>query len=251
MIALVAALVLAVIPPAPTQYVTDNAHALSADTQARLETRLRDFDKKSGDQIIVWIGETTGDESLEQFTVDAAQKWRVGKKGKDNGAALFLFMRDRKVRIEVGYGLEGVLTDARSAQIIRDNVVPLMKKGETDSAVEAGVNEMISTVDPSFALPSPSASPQSSEDDGTAAAIAMLIVFIIVFGGLIFAAVVTIRRRGKPHGDWMDAWMFGTAAQAAGGGSSHWYGGGSGGGGFSGFSGGGGGFGGGGASGGW
>lgn len=251
MIAALAALLLAVIPPAPTHFVTDNAHALSAETQTRLETRLEAFQKQTGDQVIVWIGQTTGSESLEQFTVDAAQKWRVGKKGKDNGAALFLFMGDHKARIEVGYGLEGVLTDARSGQIIRDTIVPLMKKGDTDAAVEGGVNAMLSTIDPSFALPSPAASSDSSSDD-TGAALATLAVFLIVVGGLIFATIVTIRRRGKPHGDWMDAWMFGTAAQVAGGGSSHWYGGGfGGGGGGGGFSGGGGSFGGGGASGGW
>ncbi|MDE2481375.1 MAG: TPM domain-containing protein [bacterium] len=249
MMALLTALLLTAIPPAPTQYVTDNAHALSSDTRSRLETQLEAFDQKTGDQVIVWIGETTGGEPLEQFTVDAAQEWRVGKKGKDNGAALFMFMRDHKVRIEVGYGLESVLTDARSSEIIRDTIVPHMKQGETDAAVEDGVDAMLATIDPAFVPPSHATTTADSSSDDTAAAIVTLLIVLLVFGGLIFAAIVTIRRRGKPKGDWMDAWMFGSAAEVAGrGSSSHWSGGGFGGGGFSG---GGGGFGGGGASGGW
>lgn len=114
MIALAFALAASVaIPPAPTHYVTDSAHALSAGAAAALESELRDFETKTGDQVIVYIDQTTGDESLETWTVKAAQAWRVGKKGKDNGAALFVFMKDRKLRIEVGYGLEGTLMRKR------------------------------------------------------------------------------------------------------------------------------------------
>ena len=236
-------------PPAPTTFVTDNAHALSADTVKVLEAELRDFQAKTGDQVLLYIDQTTGNEPLETWTVNAAQAWRVGKKGKDNGAVLFVFMHDHKLRIEVGYGLEGALTDAESANIIRTTISPEMKRGDVDGALTDGIAAILTTIEPGFATAT--AAPQSNAgDDGTGAVVVFLVLALVV-AGLIFATVLTIARRGKKHGDWLDAWMFGSAA---GGGysssSSHAWGGG-GGGGFSGFSGGGGSFGGGGASGGW
>ena len=250
--ALVLGWILAVIPPTPTDYVTDNAQALSAATKDRLETELHDFDAKTGDQILVWIGQSTNGESLENFTVNAAQKWKAGRKGKDNGAVLFLFMRDRKVRIEVGYGLESVLTDAQSADIISKIVTPRMRDGDTDGAVTGAVDHMLTIVDPTFVLPSSEPTSGSSGDgsgsDDTMAAIVMVLIFVVVVGGLIFAAILTFVRRGKRHGDWLDSFMF-VNPPGSGGGFLGGGGGFSGGGG--GFSGGGGGFGGGGASGGW
>jgi uncharacterized protein len=243
---LLLALLLGVIPPAPTAHVTDNAHALSSATQTKLETELGEFEKKTGDQIIVWIGQTTGGESLESFTVDAAEKWGIGRKGRDNGAVLFLFMRDRRVRIEVGYGLEPVLTDAKSANIISTIVTPRMRAGDVDGAVEGAVGAMLTTIDPTYAVPTASAAPSDSDDsDDVWKVLAFLLVVLIFGGGFITAIVVTIVRRGKLHGDWLDQLMFVNQPGMGG----RFTGGGFGGGG--GFSGGGGGFGGGGASGGW
>lgn len=251
---MIAALILAAtvaIPPAPTTYVTDNAHALSASASSALESELGNFEKKTGDQVIVYIDQTTGDQSLEAWTVNAAQKWGVGKKGKDNGAVLFVFMKDHKLRIEVGYGLEAILTDAETSSIIRNTISPRMKSGDVDQAITAGVNDMLSAIDPTFAVPSSSPGSSSESDDGTGEAVVMLLL-LFVFLALIFALILTIVRRGQRHGDWLDSWMFvgGASSGAAWGshdsGSSGWSGGG-----FSGFSGGGGGFGGGGASGSW
>ena len=248
--ALVLGWMLAVIPPAPTHYVTDNAHALSATTQDRLEAELHDFDAKTGNQIVVWIGQSTDGEPLERFTADAAQKWKVGHKNKDDGAVLFLFMRDHKVRIEVGYGLESKLTDAESAHIISSIVTPRMRAGDADAAVSGAVDAMVSLVDPAYAVPSAEPTSEDAGSDDTTAALVMLGIFIVVVGGLIFAGVLTIVRKGKRHGDWLDQCMFVNqpGSRSSGG---FFFGGGGGGGGGGGFSGGGGGFGGGGASGGW
>ncbi|HEY0798228.1 MAG TPA: TPM domain-containing protein, partial [Candidatus Baltobacteraceae bacterium] len=115
------------IPPKPVLYVTDNAGALSSTVRDALEGELQSYEKQTAHQVIVWIGQTTGDDALEDWTSTVAQSWGVGHKGKDDGVVLFLFMQDRKVRIEVGYGLEGDLTDAAAAGIIRNDITPYMR----------------------------------------------------------------------------------------------------------------------------
>ncbi|MHB8461761.1 MAG: TPM domain-containing protein [Vulcanimicrobiaceae bacterium] len=246
--------ILAVIPPAPTHYVTDNANVLSSATRQSLETELHDFDTKTHRQVIVWIGQSTDGQPLETWTVNAAEKWRVGKKGKDNGAVLFVFMRDHRVRIEVGYGLEGTLTDATSANIISDTITPAMRKGDTDAAITGGVDAMLTAIDPSFVSANkkaPAISSDTSSSDDTMGAIVFVLLALIIGGGLIVAVIVTIARHGKRHGDWLDAFMFVNPPGSGGGGGFFGGGFGGGGGGGGGFSGGGGGFGGGGASGSW
>ncbi len=94
------------VPPKPEHRVTDTAALISNDTRESVELELRDYESATGHQVIVWIGDTTGDVPLETFTVDAANAWKVGRKGKDDGAILFIFAKDHKARIEVGYGLE-------------------------------------------------------------------------------------------------------------------------------------------------
>ncbi|HUZ50068.1 MAG TPA: TPM domain-containing protein [Candidatus Dormibacteraeota bacterium] len=255
--ALVFTLAAITVPPTPTHYVTDTVNALSAPTRQSVENELRAFDTKSGDQVIVWIGSTTGGTPLEDWTSHVGHVWGIGHKGKDNGAILFLFMKDHKVRIESGYGLEPTLTDAQSARIIRDTIVPDMRRGDVDAAVKDGVIGILAVIDPTYvsgtANAGTSSSSSSSSDDGNGGGIVALLVggFILL---LIFSAFVTMIRRGKKHGDWLDLFLMSGAA----GSGSMWssggmFGGGGGGfgGGGGGFSAGGGSFGGGGASGGW
>jgi uncharacterized protein len=244
------ALVLAAIsiPPAPNHYVTDTVGVLAPQKRDALENELHRFDTKTGNQVIVWIGSTTGGAPLEEWTSEAAERWKVGHKDKDNGAILFLFMGDRRTRIEVGYGLEPKLTDARSAQIISEYIVPMMRQGNVDSAVQSGVDQMLIAIDPDAANvtePAPATAP-SVKNESTIGPYIVGIFMLVVLLFVILTLVVTTVRRGKKHGDWMDFFLV-----SPGGARGAW-GGGSGGGGFSGgFVGGGGGFGGGGASGGW
>ncbi len=246
-------------PPAPTHFVTDTVGMLGSSTQDAIETELHEFESKTGDQVIVWIGESTGDTPLEEWTVDAAEKWKVGQKGKDNGAVLFIFRKDRKVRIEVGYGLEESLTDARAAAIIRDTIGPEMAAGTPDKAVRDGVDEMLRAIDTDHAPPAPPKPFNLFAAIGHAIGMTMLwfkylvggVILLFVVFYFVFGELVTLFRRGKPHGDWMDSYMDPihqdiVAGEKSGEGN---YGGRGGSGG--GFSGGGGGFGGGGASGGW
>jgi uncharacterized protein len=237
---MIAALVLAAaiaVPPRPTDYVTDNAGALSSSTAQQVREELRSYEQTTKHHVIVWIGETTGDTALEDWTIRAAEQWKVGRKGVDDGAILFLFMRDHKVRIETGYGLEGALPDATASGIIRNVIVPRMRAHDPDGAVQGGVDSMLVAITPSFASqihrPVPSAQPSPERIELAAA---VIIGFIILLA-LLSVAGTRRTRRG--------AWYWGGSGLSLGGGGFSGGGGGFGGGSF------GGGFGGGGASGGW
>jgi uncharacterized protein len=239
------------VPASPTSYVTDTASALSSAARDEVENELEDFKAKTGDQVIVWIGETTGDVPLETWTSRAADAWKIGRAHKDDGAILFLFMHDRKVRIEVGYGLEATLTDAKAAHIIATDIVPQMRRGDADDAVRLGIDDMLETIEPTYESPKyawKDGKPPASNDDDTGDGIAGIVILLLLVG-LVFAIILTIVRRGKLRHDWMDGFLISSAAGPSDVASrtGHWSGGGGGGGSF----GGGGGFGGGGASGGW
>ncbi|HEX5273806.1 MAG TPA: TPM domain-containing protein [Candidatus Rubrimentiphilum sp.] len=228
-------------PPRPTEYVTDNANALSSSTVANLDNELKTYEDTTGHRVIVWIDQTTGDVPLENFTINAAETWKIGRKGKDDGAILFLFMKDHKARIEVGYGLEPVLTDAQSFGIINDTIRPKMRAGDTDGAVQDGVDQMLLTITPSFKdkIGHAVAVPSGNSEELPGGAIGSIILFILIMALLVFLA----RKRGGRGGAGM--WILGSALGGGWGGGGGGFGGGLGGGGF------GGGFGGGGASGGW
>jgi uncharacterized protein len=221
-------------PPAPTTFVTDIANALSAGASARIENELRTYERATGHQVIVWIGESTGEVPLEDWTVNAAEHWKVGRKGKDDGAILFAFMRDRTLRIEVGYGLESSLTDADASRIIRDTIVPRMRAGDVDGAIQSGVDQMLVTITPSFANQIGHAVTPVQHYEAPDWIIFVPFLFFAVWLTIVILALKA-RRAGNT---WYGSGTF------AGGGSSY-------GGGGSSFSGGGGSFGGGGASGGW
>ena len=181
------------VPPTPNHFVTDNAGALSSATRSSLEDELRAYQQSSGHQIIVWIGQTTGDVPLETWTGDSAHQWKIGRKGHDDGAILFLFMKDHKVRIEVGYGLESSLTDASSHRIIEDNIVPRMRSNDVDGAVSGGVAAMINAISPAYAA----VSPPPAEKESTAGPVATTIIIgiFVIFGLLmIFIVIMFILR---------------------------------------------------------
>ena len=131
------------LPPAPTRWVTDEVGFLSPAARDRLDQRLEAFERSSGHQVVVWIGGTLGPQSLEDWAARTFEAWGVGRKGKDDGAAIFLFAQDRKVRIEVGYGLEDRLTDLRASRIIREELAPRLQRGDRDGALSATVDRML------------------------------------------------------------------------------------------------------------
>jgi uncharacterized protein len=246
------------VPPTPDHYVTDNASALSGGARASIENELQAFEKATGHQVVVWIGQSTGDVPLETWTGQTADRWKIGRHGHDDGAVLFLFMQDHKVRIEVGYGLESALPDADAHRIIADDIVPRMKAGDTDGAVSSGVAAMLTTIAPSYKGVTPPPEPESTPI-GSGVAIFLFVVVGLFFAFLIFMVVMQVigsvrygylvLREGstRAKSDMRRWWFWGSAGFL--GGSS--FGGGDGGFGGGGFSAGGGSFGGGGASGGW
>ena len=126
--------------PAFTNPVVDAANVVPDDVQSRLDAALVDYQRRSGNQIAVAVVTTTGSTAIEDYSIDLARAWGVGQKGNDNGVLLLIAYRDRKLRIEVGRGLEGTLTDLDSGRIIRERLVPLLREGRVGDAVVQGTD---------------------------------------------------------------------------------------------------------------
>jgi uncharacterized protein len=127
--------------------VTDLTGTLTAAQQSALEDKLAAFEARKGAQIAVLILPTTEPEDIAQFGVRLLESWKLGRKGVDDGAALIVAKDDRALRIEVQYGLEGVLTDATASRIINETIVPLFKEGDFAGGINAGVDQMLKVVD--------------------------------------------------------------------------------------------------------
>jgi len=173
-------------PPSPTRFVTDDAGFLSASAHAELEQRLERYERDTGHQVLLWIGQTTGGEAIEPWAVRAFAAWKVGRKGLDDGVAVFIMAADRRLRIEVGYGLEDRVPDAVASRIIGDQMIPRLRAGDRDGAARAGVSGVLAAVGgeqgaPPEPIPLRDARPELSK--------AQLIVFgilaILVLGFLV------------------------------------------------------------------
>ncbi|WP_024302511.1 YgcG family protein [Pseudogulbenkiania sp. MAI-1] len=259
------------VPPL-SAHIVDQTATLSREQTATLEQTLQAFEASKGSQLAVLIVPTTGEETIEQYGLRVVEQWKLGRKNVDDGALLLVAKDDRTLRIEVGYGLEGALTDATSKRIISEIIVPRFRQGDFYGGISAGVERIIGVIN-GEPLPPPKRS-TSSGWSGLSQFVPVIFVLVFVVGGLLRlllgrlpAAVLT------GSGVAVLAWvLLGalTVAMLAGlmaffftlvggmGGRGGWHSGGGwsggrGGGGFGsgGFSGGGGGFGGGGASGRW
>jgi uncharacterized protein len=174
--------------PALTARVTDLTNTLTGQQRAALEERLAAFEARKGSQIAVLIVPTTAPETIEQYAIRVAEQWKVGRKGVDDGAILLVALKDRALRIEVGYGLEGVLPDAVAKRIVEEVIVPRFKQGDVFGGIDAGVSRMMSVVDGEPLPPPRSATARGSS--GSAGLQELLIVgFLLVFvvGGMIRA----------------------------------------------------------------
>jgi len=153
------------IPAAPRRHFDDRAGLVSAATAAGLDARLRDFETRSGRQVFVAIFPSLPSPSLEDFTARTAQAWRIGRKGLDDGAVLFAFVAERRLRLEVGYGLEDRIPDAIARRIVDEQIAPLLRAGRADAAFEAGVAAILAAAEaepPTGALEIPPAPPEPS-----------------------------------------------------------------------------------------
>lgn len=172
------------IPPTPDRWVTDTVNFLSADIARSLDARLAAYERTSGHQLLVYIGKTTGDAPIDDWAARAFKAWQVGRKGLDDGLVLFLMADDRKLRIEVGYGLEAQVTDARASRIINEIMVPRIQAGNRDEAVTAGV-EAIVQVTSGQGLPG-AASPERAPDEEP------LTIWHWIFYGILGVAFVIL-----------------------------------------------------------
>lgn len=127
--------------------VTDLTGTLTASQQAALEDKLAALESRKGAQIAVLIVPTTDPEDIAQYGIRVAEQWKLGRGKVDDGALLLLAKNDHRMRIEVGYGLEGALTDATSKRIIAETIAPLLRQGDFYGGINAGLDQMIRVID--------------------------------------------------------------------------------------------------------
>jgi uncharacterized protein len=262
------------VPPL-TARVTDLTGTLTREQQAGLERMLQEFEARKGTQLAVLIVPTTAPEPIEQYALRVGEQWKIGRTKVDDGAILVVAKNDRALRIEVGYGLEGVLNDATASRIIREIIVPRFREGDFYGGINAALDRMMRLID-GEPLPEPTRTSPAAE--GGLMQLLPVLLIVALVGGAILRAVLGRFLGAAATGGvvgflaWMIAGAFLIAVIAAlfafvftlgGGGGRRYYGGGlpgggigfprggSGWGGGGGFRGGGGSFGGGGASGRW
>ena len=234
-------------PPVPalTGPVVDEAHLLPAGAFSQLSQKLAAYADANGTQVVVVTLPTLNGYPIEYYGYQLGRHWGIGQKGKNNGVLLVVDSGEKQVRIEVGYGLEGTLTDAQSVLIIHNVIVPRFRKGDFAGGITAGADAILSVLG-GHQL----AAQQQQVRDRGGTGFLMFLILIFVFLPLLRAMLGRGARGGpgRMGGGWLGWLLLGMLSGGGGGRGGGWGGGGFGGGGFSG---GGGSFGGGGASGGW
>ena len=173
------------VPPRLTVYATDLTGTLSPGDLADLNARLRAFDDSTSTQVVFLMVPTIGNYAVEEAALKVAEENKIGRKGRDNGVLLFVAQDDRAIRIEVGYGLEGVLPDIICGQIIRNEIIPAFRAGDYSGGIHAGLQSIMLAVRNEY-----TADEKSGKKGGG-------------FGFLIFVAIMVfffifMRRRGGP-----------------------------------------------------
>lgn len=153
------------IPPL-TGRIVDQANLLTPDQRQRLEAKLAQFEQQTGDQVAVLTVDSLDGEAIEDYANKVGRAWALGQKGKDNGVLLLVARQDRKMRVEVGYGLEPVLTDLQTKVIQDEVIIPYFKKGDFGGGVEAGVDAILSTLQGKPFQPAPEPAGQPARGKG-------------------------------------------------------------------------------------
>jgi uncharacterized protein len=174
------------VPPL-TAPVTDVAGTLTPDQSAALDARLRAFEQGKGSQVAVLIVPSTHPEEIEQYAIRVADAWKLGREGVDDGALLLVAIQDRRVRIEVGYGLEGVLPDATANRIVEGDIVPAFRNGDYYGGIAAGVDRMLRVIE-GEPLPEPRRRSPAEGVPGLFPLLPFLFVFALM-GGSMFRRV--------------------------------------------------------------
>lgn len=240
-----------VIPPKPDRYFNDYAHIVSPEAARRFNEQIAQFERETSNQIVVAIFPKMETESdIADYTRRIAQLWAVGQKDRRNGAVLFVFVQDRKMFIQVGYGLEGALPDITAFDITEYRIKPHFRSNDYEGGIAAGIDSMIKAVRGEYKGTGRTVKERGGQTSG--GTVTFVVLFFIFIIALIIIGKMSKRRgrrrRGYRYsslgGPYIGGWSGGSGGWSSGGGSG-------GGGGFSGFSGGGGSFGGGGAGSSW
>ena len=164
-------------------HVTDLTATLTPAQKESLEQTLAAFEARKGSQLAVLLLPTTAPEGIDQYALRVAEQWKIGRAKVDDGAILVVAKDDRTLRLEVGYGLEGALSDIVSKRIISDTIVPRFKQGDYFGGIDAGVAQIIRVVD-GEALPSP-ASQRTQGPDDLRQMFPFLLIVVLVVGGVL------------------------------------------------------------------
>jgi len=229
--------------PALSAHVNDTAGMLSADERARLEQKLADYEHKTSRQFALLTIDSLDGDDLEGFSIRVAEAWKLGQKGQDNGLVLLLVKNDHKLRIEVGYGLEGNVTDAFSSRVIRNLLVPAMRAGTVASGIDQAFDALQAKAAGEDVPQSVLKDPSVDQPESGASNVIGWLVLLFFLAPVLIPLLLFRTRAGRGRGGFWGG--FGGGGFGGGGFGGGGFGGGGG------FSGGGGGFGGGGSSGSW
>jgi uncharacterized protein len=231
-----------VIPPKPAGYFNDYAGVVSKDAASRFNEQLAQFERETSNQVVVAVfPKMESDSDLADYTQRIAQAWGVGQKERRNGAVLFVFIQDRKMFIQVGYGLEGALPDITTYDIRVNRINPRFRNGDYEGGLADGIDSILKAIRGEYK----GTGKTVREGQSRGSSFPGNLIFFLIFFGIAFLLSRIKPRRGYHYSSGGGGW-----AWSYGGGGGGWSSG-SGGGGFSGFSGGGGSFGGGGSGGSW
>lgn len=173
--------------------VTDLTGTLTAEQQSQLEDKLRAFEARKGAQVVVLVVPTTAPENIEQYSIRVVTQWMLGRKNIDDGALLLVAKDDHDMRIEVGKGLEGALTDLTAHRIIAESIIPLFRQGDFYGGINAGLDQIIRVID-GEPLPPPDAAWQGQ----SVRSVGRMVPFLFV--GVLFGSVVLRSLFGRGWG---------------------------------------------------
>jgi uncharacterized protein len=194
LVATLSSVVLALQVPPLRGRVNDYAGMVPPDKAQQLEERLAAFEKETSHQVTVLTIPSLEGDSIEDFSIRVAESWKIGQKGFDNGAILLIAQKDRKLRIEVGYGLEGVLPDVIASRIIREVIVLRFRDGDFDGGIQAGVDAIMKVVQ-GEKLPDDRAHRKPTNSAG--GLLGLLLVFLLFLPFLIMRLIVVPGSRAR------------------------------------------------------
>lgn len=188
--------------PALTGRVVDEAGVITPQSRGRLDRILAEHERATGNQVVVvTVGSLQG-ESIEEYGVGLGREWGVGREGEDDGVLLIVAPNEREVRIEVGYGLEGTLTDALSSQIIQNEILPRFRAGDLDAGIVAGIDAILGALGGEYRL-EPWRVGSGAAAAPTRPPLPEWVVPLLFFGVWALIAFFVRRRAGRRRGLWM------------------------------------------------